>query len=121
MRQYNEIYNYDSQLILEQYGNENFTMFSTSLIEDDKKTSSFRLLCGSEIFDNIIVAKNQNYLIISVKKNFGDVKVLAYNHKDDSIITTILQKGKNEIILNEGEYQLYVIGHHFCGSIQIEK
>jgi len=117
----NKIYNYESKLILEQYSEKNFAMVSSSLNENDRKKISFLFLCGSEIFDNIVVPDDKTSIIISVKKDFGDVKILAENVKGGNIISKVLKEGKSEISLIGGEYQLYVVGRRFCGNIQIEK
>lgn len=121
MKTNNKIYNYESQLILEQYSEKNFAMASSTLDENDRKRVSFLFLCGSEMFDTIEVSDDKKSIIISVEKDLGDIKILAANSKDDNIISKVLKEGKNEISLSNGQYQLYVVGRQFCGNIQIEK
>lgn len=121
MKEYNKFYNMEPEVIVEQYAGKNYTAFSTISSEADNKEFSLFLLCGSENLDSIDISKSQTKLNVSAKINIGDVKLIAHNTKDNSVVTATLKDGDNEIVLDEGNHDLYAVGKNFCGKIHIDR
>lgn len=113
-----KIYDYEPQPIVEQYEKQEKTAASINVTEEKQKKTSFFLLCGAEQFDTIQI-DSEITIDLKVKKKAGEFKILAKNQKDGNILSQSLADGKNELLLEQGEYLLYVVGKWFCGSIQI--
>ena len=120
LQNFNKFYYMEAETIANQYADKNYTAFSLNSVEKDKEKVFFFLLCGSEPLNSINISENQTDITVSTKINFGDVKLLAENIEDKSIVTTILKDGGNSIVLDAGEYNLYAVGRNFCGEIGIE-
>lgn len=113
-----QIYNYESQKIIEEYGDKIFPVNSITATDDKQKKYSFFLLCGIERFDKLSLLAETSFKV-SMNKNCGNIKLLAANIDSGDIVTLELCDGDNELLLKKGEYQLYIVGKWFSGNVNI--
>ena len=114
--QYSKIYEQEPSIIVKQQKIQT-TWSSIHILSNELKFSSI-LFCGNDAVGKIYTDNDTKINIIS-KNQFGDVKVLFQKKDTNHIIVKELTQKQNQIDLESAEYQIFIVGKFFTGSIYV--
>lgn len=111
--QYSKIYEKEPEEIVKQ---QDFQMlwFSNSINSESLKSHCI-LYCGASDIGNIKL-DNSAKINITLSKRFGKIKVLWKDKIKNTVISNELTQKQNEINLEAGEYEIFIVGQFFTGN-----
>ena len=107
------------KILLEYREKESSVVYTTSILNNSELEAHLIFLCGNSGLCSISTPETTK-LNLSCDRISGEGKLLFENQENGKIDTVLLKEAEKDIIVEQGEYEVFLTGKWFCGDIVLK-